>query len=40
MEKLQNVMGHEGLPDDTITLNLTGSTGQSFMGIWNEGYNN
>ena len=25
--------GAEGLPDDTITLNLTGSTGQSFMAF-------
>ena len=29
--------GAEGLPDDTITLNLTGSTGQSFMAFGMKG---
>ena len=29
--------GAEGLPDDTITLNLTGSTGQSFMSFGMKG---
>ena len=29
--------GAEGLPDDTITLNLTGSTGKSFMAFGMKG---
>lgn len=29
--------GAEGMPDDTITLNLTGSTGQSFMAFGMKG---
>ena len=35
--KIAKRYGAEGLPDDTITLNLTGSTGQSFMAFGMKG---
>ena len=35
--KIAKRYGAEGLPDDTITLNLTGSTGQSFIAFGMKG---